>query len=165
MERVDGGSCAGANAVIGVVETWTALSPSPRRAVVRNNIRETWMTLGGPTVEVVFVIGLNVTDDHPWPVLPPAVLAAEADKFGDIVFVPMAKKHPYSLLEKTLAFFKFASSCGAAEGAIVMKTNEHSMVRADIVASLAESGEYSTPGSVVTHLLQTLQSLPPPVSC
>ena len=35
--------CGSAVILIGVVETWTPLSPDPRRAAVRRNIRETYV--------------------------------------------------------------------------------------------------------------------------
>ena len=35
--------CRSAVILIGVVETWTPLSPDPRRAAVRRNIRETYV--------------------------------------------------------------------------------------------------------------------------
>jgi len=82
---------------------------------------------------VVFVIGLTPADYAD----PPTPLRNEAAKYNDIVFVSMAKRHPWSLLEKTLGFFQFAAGCGAK---FTVKTNEHSFVRVDKIAELIQSG-------------------------
>lgn len=72
---------------------------------MRNNIRQTWKTLGSKEdILTVFVIGLNksgTTNEH---LLPSKLLTDEARMFNDLLFVETSKVHPYSLSRKALSF-------------------------------------------------------------
>ena len=83
-------NCGSAELVVGVVDTWTPLSPSPRRAQVRRNIRETWKNLGNKDTFTVFVIGLNRSKDNAL-ILPSEHLADEARNHNDMLFVETNK--------------------------------------------------------------------------
>ena len=117
---------------------------------MRANIRASWKKLATPSTLVIFIIGVNTTAatdetgaDAETNAPIHQSLLEEARTKKDILFVPTVQPHPFSLVEKTIQLMKYVGACPSVTR--VLKTNDHSFVRVDLLPG--RLGEDQLPAS------------------